>query len=63
MAKKILGIVLILTGLVALVVPIIPGSIIIFLGLEVAGVGLLKDRFPILKARVKNYFKRRETPQ
>jgi len=40
-ARKILGIILIIIGLIALFTPLIPGSWLALIGLELLGVGVL----------------------
>lgn len=56
--KRIIGITLIFAGFIAIFVPVIPGSIIIFLGLEIAGFALLKDKLVMIKTLTKKYFTR-----
>lgn len=56
MFKQILGITLLVAGLIGLILPIIPGGILIYFGLQIAGISLLKDKLPILKAKTKKFF-------
>ncbi|HWQ99665.1 MAG TPA: hypothetical protein VN397_02345 [Candidatus Methylomirabilis sp.] len=43
LAKKILGLALILLGLLALVTPLTPGSWLVFIGLELVGIRFMFD--------------------
>jgi len=62
--KKVLGIILIILGFLALITPCSPGSWLILVGLEFLGLGfLLEDRLPAFlktgyKGRYKNLFKK-----
>ncbi len=62
--KKVLGIILIILGFLALITPCSPGSWLILVGLEFLGLGfLLEDRLPAFlkvrhKGKFKNLFKR-----
>jgi len=58
MFKQILGITLLIAGLVGLILPIIPGGILVYFGLQVAGISLLKDKLPVLKTRVKKFLEK-----
>lgn len=62
--KKILGVILIIVGFLALITPCSPGSWLILVGLEFLGLGfLLEDRLPAFlklghKDRFRNLFKK-----
>jgi protein-S-isoprenylcysteine O-methyltransferase Ste14 len=52
-ARKIIGVILIIVGLVALVTPFSPGSWLALIGLELLGFGILLEKWllPLLKPR------------
>ena len=47
--KKVIGVILILIGLVALLTPLTPGSWLALIGLELLGVRLLSDKLKFWK--------------
>lgn len=49
---------LLVAGLAGLILPIIPGGILVYFGLQVAGIGLLKDKLPILKTRARKFLEK-----
>lgn len=52
--RKILGISLIVLGVLGLIMPILPGWIFIFIGLEMLGIKLLfSENFQLLKEKFK----------
>lgn len=53
LTKKILGAVLLTLGVLALVTPLTPGSWLIFVGLELLGLGFL------IPKKVRTFFRRR----
>ncbi len=55
MTKKIIGILLIIVGLLALVTPFTPGSWLVFIGLEFLGVRIL------FWDKIKAWFKKHDT--
>jgi len=58
MFKQILGITLLMAGLMGLILPIIPGGLLVYFGLQVAGISLLKDKVPALKTKIKEIFRK-----
>ena len=54
--RQVIGVILIAVGFMALFIPIIPGGVIIFLGIEIAGFVLLKDKLALLKTQIKKIF-------
>ena len=44
MFKQILGITFIAGGIIAFFIPVIPGAVLVFLGLELLGITLLRDK-------------------
>ena len=54
--RQVIGVVLIAVGFMGLFIPIVPGGIIIFLGIEIAGFVLLKDKLTLLKTQTKKIF-------
>lgn len=60
--KHIVGSVLIIVGIVALFLPIIPGGVLVYLGLQLLGITFFRDRFPVWKEKLKVMVARLRNP-
>lgn len=51
--RHVIGSVLIIVGIAALFLPIIPGGVLVYFGLQLLGITFFRDRFPVWKEKLK----------